>query len=426
MSTTSLHDLAAQAATAVSENNYWQAVELYTTLLEQIAPHNTAPALRDLRLMALRERGQLLGRLGELEAALAAYEQYLREAHTQEHEIEALVRIGNLWRIIGHFEKSLDTLNQALQLAQTINYLIGQAQALTGKGATCNVIGRTDEAINYFRQANQLYEKSSDLEGQIQALNSLGIAYGYTGQLDKAITAFQEMLNLVERIPTHHHQLVIALNNLGECYQHLYDMERAITYHERGLTLARQSGLRAVETDICRNLGLELSQAGREEEGVAYLHQALHLSEEINARHMLAYTLYALALTEAEWGNIDAAHAYAQRLQETAESSDSRNELANAYHALGLVEQKRGNIDVAQELWHQATFLAHETNQRLLLWQIHAGLAEMSPNPGLAAVHNRIAAEVIQQIADPIEDESLRNRFLNAPLVQKVLTHNDP
>jgi tetratricopeptide (TPR) repeat protein len=421
MTAPSLHEIAEQAATAVSENNYWRAVDLYTRLLEQIAPHNTAAGLRDLRLHALRERGQLLVRLGELEASLAAYEQYLRESPTAEHRIEALVRIGGQLRLLGRFGQALDTLNQALQLANEVGYAIGQAQALTGKGATYNMIGRTDEAINHFRQAYQLYEESSDIDSQAQTLNSIGIAYGYTGQLDKAIAAFQEMLALSQHAPSQQHRLVVAMNNLGECYQHLFDMAQAIPYHEDALELAQKSGLRAVEVDICRNLGLELSQVGREEEGLAYLQQALKLSEEIHAHHMLAYTLYALVLTEVQWGNIEAAHAYAQRLHETAVSSDSRNELANAYHALGLVAQKQGDIDAAQELWHQATFLAHETNQRLLLWQIHAGLAEMAANPGLAAVHNRIAAEVIQQIAEPIEDEALRQRFLNAPPVQKVL-----
>jgi hypothetical protein len=76
---------------------------------------------------------------------------------------------------------------------------------------------------------------------------------------------------------------------------------------------------------------------------------------------------------------------------------------------------------VAEQLWQQGLFLAHEANRRMLLWQLHGALSRISNNPALKDVHNRIAAEVIQQIAFPIEDENLKQTFLNAPAVRDVL-----
>ena len=59
----------------------------------------------------------------------------------------------------------------------------------------------------------------------------------------------------------------------------------------------------------------------------------------------------------------------------------------------------------------------------MLLWQLHAALAEIAKQPNLAAVHYRIAAEVIQQIAEPFTDEALKSGFLEAELVTAVLSH---
>jgi hypothetical protein len=80
-----------------------------------------------------------------------------------------------------------------------------------------------------------------------------------------------------------------------------------------------------------------------------------------------------------------------------------------------------GNLTTAEELWQRALFLAHETENRVLLWQLHAALAQIAQQPNLAAVHNRIAAEVIQQIAEPFTDASLKAGFLEAGPVTAVL-----
>ncbi|MCP4427849.1 MAG: hypothetical protein GY803_25480 [Chloroflexi bacterium] len=144
------------------------------------------------------------------------------------------------------------------------------------------------------------------------------------------------------------------------------------------------------------------------------------ISQETKHADNLSHTHYALALTELKRGNLDEAYQYAEKLKEMAAGSDSRNLLASAYYALGLYYQKKGDA-AAEQMWQQALFLAHEAHNSALVWKTHAALAEIAANPDLAQVHYRIAAEVIQQIADPIADEALRQKFLAAPPVRDVL-----
>jgi hypothetical protein len=49
-------------------------------------------------------------------------------------------------------------------------------------------------------------------------------------------------------------------------------------------------------------------------------------------------------------------------------------------------------------------------------------LAQIAQQPSLASVHNRIAAEVIQQIAEPFTDLTLKAGFLAAPPIAAVLS----
>jgi hypothetical protein len=112
-------------------------------------------------------------------------------------------------------------------------------------------------------------------------------------------------------------------------------------------------------------------------------------------------------------------------LRTLAESRNSRTHLADAYHALGAYQQRSGNHSQAEQLWQQAIFLAHESDKRRLLWRLHADLANISTNPALTDVHRRIAAEVIHQMAYPIEDEALRQKFLNAPFIKAITAVQD-
>jgi len=119
-------------------------------------------------------------------------------------------------------------------------------------------------------------------------------------------------------------------------------------------------------------------------------------------------------------GNNSQAEAYAQELLLQAEQNKARDFQAQAYYALGLCAQTDEDAIRAEQWWQQALFLAHETGQQTLLWQLHAALAEISA-PALSQTHYRIAAEVIEQIIYPIEDKALRQTFLSAPAVKRIL-----
>ncbi len=73
--------------------------------------------------------------------------------------------------------------------------------------------------------------------------------------------------------------------------------------------------------------------------------------------------------------------------------------------SLALVEYKQGQLAAATLRAQEVIELAKESQART-----HS-----------AQVHRQIAVEVINQIADPIEDSELRQKFLSADPIQAVL-----
>ena len=409
-----------KARYATQDGRFWEAVNQYTQILASTDPQTNDPLEKNARLVSLKERGDLLSELGEQVAALAAYEQYYLEAGTSQHAVEALVLIGIRSRGLGQYGRSITACQEALDLSTALNYTPGRAKALASLGGTYLLEGEVNLAVNYLNQANALFEQLNDSYGQAQSTTQIGIAHATTGHFHKAIQAFEKSLALARQMGKHS-SLVACLNNLGECYQLLFATEKALECHREGLTLAQSAEFRLLEADLCRNLGLDLAQKQQWSESMAYLQRAKALAEEIRAPEIYFHTLYALARVSLALGQAEGRVHAQVLLDSTTEPGRSRWHQANGLYVLGCYEQLAGNLSTAEELWQRAIFLAHETENRVLLWQLHAALAQNAQQPSLAAVHNRIAAEVIQQIAEPFTDESLKAGFLGAGPVTAVL-----
>jgi tetratricopeptide (TPR) repeat protein len=413
-----LQQLLQQAVTAAQNNEPALAVKFYDDLLAQSAENNE-PAVNEIRMEAISQYGQLLGELGDQDAALAKLNQYYLEAGTSKQAVDALALLGNQYSMMGRQLKALDVNEEALQLAMALNYTDGRARALMYRGWTQFSLGRAEEALTNLDKAHALFKQIDDNVGQMKSSSRIGIVHMGEGALDKAITAFELSLNLSREIGNR--EMAISLGNLGECYQMLFDMEQALIYHQEGLAIAERTQLQAVKVDLSRNLGVDLFYLGRKDAGLSYLQRALSMSEEIERPDLRYQTLYSLALAEVEQGEIDEARKHGQALRTMAEAHNARGYQGYALHILGLCHEKEGDFVAAEQVWQQAIFLAHETNWRVLLWQLHAALSRISSSPALADIHNQIAAEVIQQIIYPIEDEALKQKFLSAPPVQAVL-----
>ena len=410
-----------QAQEAQALEHYGQAIHLYEELLAQIGRKTADPTLKEIRLTALREQGQLWHRLGNQQAGLERFERYYLEAGTSRRAIDALALIGHQQSLMGQHKKALGAHREALHLATALNETEGRAKAYHGIGLALWGLGRLEETLANLEKALALFMQLDDTYQQRRVWNQLGITYLDLGKVDKSIAAYQAALRLD---PSHMDvwSRAIFLGNLGECYQCLFDMEQALVHHKEAMRLVETIDAPSAVADICRNIGVDLVYLGEIERGIEYLYTALTLSEDTGQPDIKMQTLYRLVLAELQHGNVKAAQEHADGLLKTAEAGQATGYLADAYHALGLCHQYLGEVETARQLWQQAVLIAHEAGKQMLIWQLHAALAQIVPTPELAAIHYRMAAEMIEQVIYPIENKALRQKFLQAEPVQMVLS----
>jgi tetratricopeptide (TPR) repeat protein len=419
-----------KATAAANRSEHMLAIQLYTDLLAATSPQSDKATIREYRLTALRERGRLFNLMGEVQAALAGYEQYHVEAGNTRHAVDALVAIGNQCAYMNFSDRAIEAHRDALRLAQSLNYTTGRALALGGMGLVFSLLDQSEEALIHLRKSLALFEQDNNLVEQARCWNRIGVTHMHLGEVDKAITAFRRSSNLAQEVgesePVAVETAVISLGNLGECYQSLFDMEQAMDYHRQALAMAQAIDLPFFEADLTRNIGVALGYLGQIDEGIEHLRRALALSIETKQPDIEVQALYSLAMAEIQRNMHDDGLKYAEKLNQKAQERANRGSLAEAQHVLGIYHRQKGDLEAAEGAWQQCLFLAHETGRRILLWQVHAALGQIAPSAELARVHNRIAMEIIEQIADPIEDASLRQKFMGAPPVQEVRDRLEP
>lgn len=400
--------------------DYGQARELYESVLVQTTPSPDKPTF-PFRLKAREKLGDLLYRLGKQEEALKQFEAYRAEAQTPAEKTNALSLLGHLLSSTGNQQEAIPLLQEALLLSAELDTAT-QALAYLGMGSALFESGRLVDALDNFDRALPGFIESGNKEQQLRVYNWQGMVYARLGLTDRSIKAFQDGLELARGVGARASS--ILLNNLGEAYQNLFDMNQALIYHQEGMQLAESTRLASNMANLARNMGLDLLHLGRSEEGLAYLYRALSLSDESGRTAVKLQTLYALSLAEIQMGNLEMARTHAKVLLELSREKSARIHEAEGLYALGMAAKLRGEMVEAGQHLQQASFLAHETEQRMLLWQIHVAIAEIATTPNLADVHYGIAADVIRQTANLIGDKKLREKFLAAPQIKAILEAN--
>ncbi len=417
----SLEGVSAAAATAFregrlasSEQEFDKAIQYYTEAL-------AFDRLPDLfRARVFEYRGLCFWLIGEFKAAEKDYNESLTTSGSIDQKARARVRLGELADFRGEYVQAAALYNEALQEANATENLLVIGRARRGLGILERRQGNTDRALSQLTQALAIFRQGGETREQGRVLTSLGRTRQARGEYQQALSAHREAYLILESV-NDRWRVAQAVNDIGECHQALYDIEKAYEHHQRALELATKSGAKLLIPEIKRNLGVDLVESGQYDQGLVYLQAALQGTRLHGNREHEALTLYHLARAYLHHGNDGLAVQVVLALTHLAEqiNADRFRALAAFVHGELLYHQGR-KTEALNEL-NLAMLAAQTAVDRGILWKLHAAMSHATENEKIAAVHLNIAAEFIRQTAEPLQDEQLRQSFLNAPPVLAVL-----
>ncbi|MDX1415533.1 MAG: AAA family ATPase [Candidatus Promineifilaceae bacterium] len=311
---------------------------------------------------------------------------------------------------------------EALAIAREIGDREHESMLLTMPLPFCAVRnGEIDTAVDYLAEgiaiANKIGAMGPIIFGNWLA-GEIAIALGdYEKALQHGQTALEHALPLEEMMPW---MVVPPLGSLGSVYLHISDQFRdeIAKFHHHAYKLLESPAGALTGGVTWADLGYCAMQLGDLEMAGEAFQQGLHQKSmfmEVERPRLLAGAAQ-LALSR---GDLEQAQTLAEEALVFAQEKKMRHMLPLASLTMGKVLSQHGDYEAAQSFLEESEQDAQELNFRPILWQARLALAELFELRGehpAASTKRAAAKKTIQEIADLIEDATLREAYLQSTM----------
>jgi DNA-binding SARP family transcriptional activator/tetratricopeptide (TPR) repeat protein len=290
---------------------------------------------------------------------------------------------------------------------------------------------------------------------EVLGLGYLAYARTYQGWPEEGMAIAREVLKMAEGLPERAQAL--GLWALLHPLREVGELEEALVGHRKGAERAR-------EAQDAYLLAAYLLQVGQDYQALQNLDEARAALEEMVARGHLKEAFYAtfcvLDVLSEDWedahaharkahelgtffqphfslflhhqveallrgGDEELAREEARRLAERAR--ENRRDRMSYLRSRAVLSEWGGDTERALARLRKAEALAEEIGLSDELWQIRAKIGELHKRRGEADESQRAisrAAQILKDLAARIKDAGLREGFLAAPRVRRVLEHH--
>ncbi len=174
------------------------------------------------QVRALKLRGNALARVGELAAALDAYQDALtlaRDIDLAEEEARIRANMVIVLTDSDRLDEALDALNRHIAVLRTLpphpHRRRDEAVGLCNLGALYLKMERHQEALDIFKRYYDLTTETNELHGRCTALGHMGNAYKGLGEDTRAIECYEQAVSIAEALDSPQ-ELAYNSYNLGQ------------------------------------------------------------------------------------------------------------------------------------------------------------------------------------------------------------------
>lgn len=294
-----------------------------------------------------RRRADLSGSKHALSEALRRFQVY-GDLEGVERSLEAMTYA---YIQQGDLAAAKTSARKAAEIASETGRVSNLGQAMLSLGIAHLYGGEYARALESFRRARDIARDTGDDLAGAEALRYLSAVYGADGRLgtpDQAWAAGERAIEICASVG-HRTGLARAADGLGGSYLRQEDWPRALNCYVAALHLTNTFGYAWGFDAMVYRVGYTLLLSGEKEVAGHVLHQAMTLSQNLNAPYWLCRTLIALSQLSHESGNEADARAHATDALELANGLQHREYISSArsllaYSGTGTISAHRGQM----------------------------------------------------------------------------------
>jgi signal transduction histidine kinase len=165
-------------------------------------------------------------------------------AHKLEYsrrELEAYQIIGEAYRFMGDYPKSLESQQRAIELARKTGSKLQESYSYGFIGFTYMELNENRKGLRYLFMANEIYSQYDNPERSAFNLSNIGGAYLGLGILDSALLFLDKALVIAKKID-HKNLIVLTLRRLGKVKHEMGEFDEAMQIYYEALNRTSMSG----------------------------------------------------------------------------------------------------------------------------------------------------------------------------------------
>ena len=274
-------------------------------------------------------------------------------------EAEALSTSGRSRILLAQYTEALEELHEASAHYEERNDNPGVASICMTIAGTLFRLTEHDRALEYLSRALLIFEEQDDKRGMAGALSNMATTYQIVGRNDLALEHLLRALDVQEEIQDRI-GIAVTANNIGGLYGRLGHVETALTYVQQALAWFRDAGSELDITKCLCNIGDLLAQAERFDEAMEYHAEALTKARILNDQQNLIATVLSLGRVNAMQDDFATALSYFASALRSARDINDRHLELESLQRLGSTYHKRNEPERAVQYFRTAQELARE------------------------------------------------------------------
>jgi signal transduction histidine kinase len=276
--------------------------------------------------------------------------------------------------------------NEAIDLAETINYIKGKAEGYRTFGFTHIRLSKHEEALVHLQKAFSLFEELHDLRGLSTVYEYLGIIQRNLGNLSASLEHLFKGLELARQV-AYREEESLALYHLGVTYKYLGNYEQALECLLQSLAIARSDNYWVSESYSINLIGQIYFETGDYISALDYYNQSLGLRRKSGDKWGEAGCLDNIGFTHFKLDAYSDAQRFCSESLSICELIGDKKGQGNALLHLGLIAQQLNNFEGAIDFGNKSLCIRKEIGDKkgeaeILLFLAKLHLELHSPDEG--------------------------------------------
>jgi len=285
-------------------------------------------------------------------------EDKVKSAKNVWEKVDALITLAYELRGPGS-ERANKLLDEAYDLAKSIDYEKGMGHSLVNKGLQYIYSSEFEAALKVYLEAEDIFTKINDPDGKGRILSHRGVIYRTMGDLDRAVQSFLDSLSVLDKSEKKDDSefkrtKAWSLLGLAGTYSDLKEFETALQYYQKSLKLFEQSDFKHGEASAISGIGNVYQSINQNEKALDYHFQSLELNQNSKFKVGISRSFSDIGTCYEDFGDYDKALEYNLKSLEIRQQTGYRSAAITNLVNMGRIYIKTDKFEKAKEFLQRA------------------------------------------------------------------------